>query len=126
MDKPTPRSLTDQQLASFLGNRPDLIIFFRTFIRFLTEQLPDAVDSNTELIEAAQESADSAGAVAALAQAMADAALQLARQATEGPPVIVLPTAEPPDDLTHVINAMRGELQALARRVSDIEERPTP
>lgn len=126
MDRPNPRSLTDSQLASFLGNRQDLIRFFRAFIRYLSEQVPDAVEVNEEQLGIAQESAANASAVAQLAQALAGEALRLAQDLNEGPPVVQLPQPVPPDDLSHIIGAMRAEIHALTQRVEALEERPTP
>jgi hypothetical protein len=126
MDRPNPRTLTDSQLASFLGNRQDLICFFRAFIRYLSEQVPDAVDGNTEQVSIAQETADNASAVSQLAQALAGEALRLAQDLNEGPPVVALPAVASPDDLTHILGAMSAEIHALTQRVSALEERPTP
>lgn len=126
MDRPNPRSLTDSQLASFLGNRQDLIRFFRAFIRYLSEQVPDAVDGNEEQVDIAQESAANASAVAQLAQALAGEALRLAQDLNEGPPIVQPPPPTPPDDLSHILGTMQAEIHALAQRVSALEERPTP
>lgn len=126
MDRPNPRTLTDSQLASFLGNRQDLIRFFRAFIRYLSEQLPEAVEGNAEQIAIAQESAENATVVAQLAQALSSEALRLAQGLNEGPPVFQIPATEPPDDMAHSIGAMQAQIHALTQRVAAIEERPTP
>jgi len=126
MDRPNPRSLNREQLSRFLGNQPDLIRFFEAFIRYLAESVPDAVDGNTEAIEIAQVVADGAAGAAALAQALAGTALDLAQQISEGPPVLVLPGEPPPDDPSHLIGVMRAEIHALTQRVAALEERPTP
>lgn len=126
MDRPNPRSLTDQQLASFLGNRNDLIRFFRAFIKYLSEAVPDAVDSNTAQIETAQDTADTAVASAAAAQALADVALKIAQQLAEGPPQLPQLLPDIADDLAHLIHAQQAQLHALTQRVTALEERPTP
>lgn len=126
MDRPSPRSLSDRQLASFLGDRQDLIRFFRAFIRYLSEQVPDAVEGNEEQVGIAQESAANASSVSQLAQALAGEALRLAQNLNEGPPVIQLPPPAPPDDLSHILGAMSAEIHALTQRVTALEERPTP
>lgn len=126
MDRPNPRSLTDQQLASFLGNRQDLIRFFRAFIKYLSEAVPDAVDSSAAQIETAQDTADTAVAASAAAQALADVAMKIAQQLAEGPPPLPQPLPEIADDLTHLIHTQQAQIHALTQRVEALEERPTP
>lgn len=122
MDRPNPRNLTREQLASFIP-RVDVQRAVESFFKYLAESLPDAVDSNTELIESAQESADNAAAVSAVAQAIAITALDMAQHMAEGPPVTVYPAQEP-DDNTHLIRSLEAQIDALHKRIAALEETP--
>lgn len=122
MDRPNPRNLTREQLASFIP-RIDVQRAVEAFFRYLAESVPDAVDSNTELVETVQEAAGNAASIAGIAQAIASAALDLAQQANEAPPIVQMPAPDP-DSSAHLISAMSAQIHALTQRVAALEERP--
>jgi hypothetical protein len=122
MDRPNPRNLTREQLASFIP-RVDVQRAVESFFKYLAESLPDAVDSNSTGIDDAQSAAISAANVAAISQAIASAALEIANQANEAPPVVQAPPQET-SDVEHMIAALQSQMHALALRVSALEERP--
>jgi hypothetical protein len=124
MDALNPRSLTREQLARFLPTHELIKAFEKLFD--LASATPDEVNTLTLLVEEVQGSADSATAAAGTAAAIAHLALAIARELNEGPPPIQLQLEQQVDDLTGRLAALDAQLSTLARRVADLEERPTP
>lgn len=121
MDALNPRRLTRAQLASFLGQKPDLIKFFER-LTDVAGVTPDEINTLTLLVEDVANSTETAAAgqnaIAAQLQRMASAleALSLA-PAVEPAPI--------PEQLAcEGCAAMREDLLALRTRVEALESAP--
>lgn len=113
------RAITREKLASFLGNRQELIKLFENLLQDVGATIPNMVEENAE-------AAGSAQAAAVLASALATAAMNLAAQANEGPPPAPHPTPIPDDDGPPQLAALHARLATLELAVSQLSERPTP
>jgi DNA-binding transcriptional LysR family regulator len=124
MDELNPRSLTRQQLARFLPSH-ELVKAFEALFS-LAGATPDAINTLTQLVEEAKDGADSARSSASSVAGIATLALSIAQDLNEGPPVVPIQAGDQPEDITHLIHALRAEIDALTQRISALEERPTP
>jgi|WetSurMetagenome_2_1015567.scaffolds.fasta_scaffold1485134_1 hypothetical protein len=121
MSSLNPRRLTRQQISRVVGNDPELIKAFEALFA-VTGQGSDDIQTLTVSVEMAQQVADTADArgVAALAQ--------LDRIASALEMLSLAPAAEPPRPIDEPLfcptcSALREEVAALARRISDLESR---
>ena len=120
MDALNPRKLNRSELAKFLPTH-ELIKAFEALFA-LAAVTPDEVNTLTALIEEVTASAETATSAH---QAIAS---QLARMASALETLSLAPAVEPPRIPDEVLvcpscSALREELTALSRRVSDLESR---
>lgn len=126
-DRPATQTqpLTRAQISEWIGGNPRMVRWFEAAIRDISAILPDAVQANAGAAEAAQEAADAALGLVELSQADADSARLLAGAAQAA----AARAAEDAAQVQHLIGAvsdLRDSLAALARRVDDLEQGPTP
>lgn len=124
MDELNPRRLTRVELARFLPSHELIKAFEKLFD--VAGATPDAVNTLTLLVEAAQESADTANSAAVTAAAIASYAQALAGDLAAGPTPIYLQMAQQIDDLSSRLSQMDAILATMSRRIDALEERPTP
>lgn len=121
MSSLNPRRLTRQQIARVVGNDPELIKAFEALFS-VTGQGADDIVTLTQLVDVAQQSADTADARSTSALATLDRIASALETMALAPTVEPAPVAE---TLTcPTCAAVREDLAALARRVSDLETAP--
>lgn len=105
---------------------PRLVRAIEDLINSTQFLFPEQVVALTIAIEESAQVAGSAAASADTANAIAQQALNEARALSSGPTPIIIQPAEVSDDITGRLAHLEAVVSALARRVSDIEERPLP